>query len=327
LSALEIFDINFGQQLKTKTSNMENRNEGNKKVLTALIILLLITNAITAYLLFTTNREKTDVTTQKVALENDFKMLNDTLDAKRAELDQFRGKNAELDSVITLRQQQIDDQKKTISNLFAKGKMTASELKKAKDMIAQYESSIADMKKQVEELTAQNQQLTTQNTQLTTDLTAEKQATTQLTEVNKGLSKKVELGSLLQLRNVEVVAIKKKGSGKEVEVSRAKVAESLRISFETGENKVLEPGNLKLYVRIINPKGETIAVTDQGSGSLKMAESEQEIQFTKQADFDYSQTNKKVVIYWSQNINNPGTYKVEVYQSGYVVGLGQVTLK
>jgi hypothetical protein len=205
--------------------------------------------------------------------------------------------------------------------------MTDNELKKARKMISDFETSIADMKKQVEELTAQNQQLTTQNTQLTTELTTEKQTTTQLTEVNKGLSKKVELGSLLQLRNVEVVGIKKKGSGKEAEVSRAKAVESLRISFETGENKVLEPGNLKLYVRIVNPKGETIAVADQGSGSIKMPESDQEIQFTKQADFEYSQANKKVVIYWSQNVNTPGTYKVEVYQSGYVVGLGQVTLK
>jgi hypothetical protein len=304
-----------------------NQNDGNRKVLMALIILLLITNTVTAYLLFTTNKAKTDVTTQKIALENDFKVLNDTLDAKRTQLDEFRGKNAALDSVITARQEDIDKQKKTISGLFAKGKMTAAELKKAKDMIAQFETSIADMKKQVEELTAQNKQLTTQNTQLSTDLTTEKQTTSQLTETNKGLSKKVELGSLLQLRNVEVVAIKKKGNGKEVDVRKAKAAESLRISFETGDNKVLEPGNLKLYVRIINPKGETIAVADQGSGSIKMPESDQEIQYTKQADFDYAQTNKKVVIYWSQNINTPGTYKVEIYQSGYVVGLGQVDLK
>jgi hypothetical protein len=41
----------------------------------------------------------------------------------------------------------------------------------------------------------------------------------------------------------------------------------LKISFATGENKVLEPGNLALYLRIINPKGETITAADQGSGT------------------------------------------------------------
>jgi len=308
---------------------MENnqQGDGNKKIYLAIIALLLITNSITLYLFFTTNKEKADVTTQKVALESDFKNLNDTLDAKKMELEELRGDNDELDSIITAKQEEIDEQKKKISNLFSKGKMSAGELKKAKAMIAEYETSISDLKKQIEELAAQNQQLTTQNQQLTTDLTTEKQTTTQLTEQNLGLSKKVELGSLLQLNNVEVMGIKKKANGKEVDVRRAKVVESLRISFETGDNKVLDPGNLSLYVRIINPKGETISVADQGSGTFKMAGSDQDVQFTKQADFDYSQTNKKVVIYWSQNINTPGTYKVEVYQSGYVVGLGQVELK
>ena len=304
-----------------------NQNGGDKKIYLAIIALLLITNSATLYLYFTTNKAKTDLTTQKIELENDFKNLSDTLDSKKMELEELRGENDQLDSLITVKQEEIDKQKKNIASLFAKGKMSASELKKAKDMIAAYETSISDLKKQIEELVAQNQQLNTQNQQLSTDLTVEKQTTSQLTEQNKGLSKKVEIGSLLQLQNIEVKGIRKKGSGKEVEVRRSKVVESLRITFETGENKVLDPGNLSLYVRIINPKGETISVADQGSGNFKMAESDQEIQFTKQADIDYSQTNKKVVVYWSQNVNTPGTYKVEVYQSGYVIGLGQIELK
>ena len=296
---------------------MENNQEGgNKKIYLAIIALLLITNTATLYMYFTANKAKMDLTSEKVVLENDFKNLNDTLDAKKNELEELRGENDQLDSLITIKQDEIDKQKKTISGLFSKGKMTAAELKKAKDMIADYETSIADLKKQVEELVAQNQQLNTQNQQLSTDLSTEKQTTSTLTEQNKGLNKKVELGSLLQLNNIEVMGIKKKGNGKEVDVRRAKVVESLRITFETGENKVLDTGNLSLYVRIINPKGETISVVDQGSGSMKLAESDQEIQYTKKVDFDYAQANKKVIIYWSQNVNTPGTYKVEIYQSG-----------
>lgn len=263
---------------------------------------------------------------QKVALQNDFKALSDTLDAKKVELEQYKGKNAELDAEITAKQEEIDKQKKSIAGLFAKGKMTSKELADAKAKIAEYENSIGDLKKKVEELTQQNQQLNTQNQQLSTDLTTEKQTTSKLSEQNQGLSKKVELGSLLQLKNIEIAGIKKKGNGKEVEVKRVKQLESLRISFETGENKVVDPGNLSLYVRIINPKGETISVADQGSGTVKLADG-QDVQYSKKADIDYAQANKKVTVYWSQNITAPGTYKVEVYQSGYAVGLGQVELK
>lgn len=303
-----------------------NQGEGNKKLYIGIIALLLLLNAGTLYLYLTTNKAKTDLTEQKATLEADFKALSDTLDSKKQELEQFKGKNAELDAEITAKQEEIDNQKKTIAGLFAKGKMNAKELAAAKEKIAQFESSIDDLKKKVEELTQQNQQLTAQNQQLTTDLTSEKQTTSNLTEQNKGLSKKVELGSLLQLKNLEVLGIKKKSNGKETEVKRIKQVESLRISFETGENKVVDEGNMSLYVRIINPKGETISVADQGSGTLKLADG-QDVQYSKKADFDYSQTNKKISVYWSQNLNTAGTYKVEVYQSGYVIGKGQIELK
>ena len=304
-----------------------NQGGGNKKVYIAIIALLLLINGVALYLLYSENKAKKDLGDQKIALENDFKNLTDTLDAKKMELEAFRGKNAELDSVITAQQNEIDNQKKTISSLFAKGKMTSSELAKAKEMIAQYEASIAAMKQQIEQLTADKQKLTAENQQLSTDLNAEKQTTAALNQDLAIKNKKVELGSLLQLRNIEVLGIKKKSNGKEVDVNRVKQVESLRVSFETGDNKVLENGNVSLFVRIINPKGETISVADQGSGTFKMADSGDNVQFTKKADFDWNQSNKKVVVYWSQNIKDAGTYKVEVYQSGYLIGQGQVALK
>ncbi|MES2619949.1 MAG: hypothetical protein V4615_03785 [Bacteroidota bacterium] len=303
-----------------------NQNEGNKKVYIAIIALLLLINGVALFLLYSENKAKKDLTTQKVTLENDFKNLTDTLDSKKAELEQFKGKNADLDSLIVAQQAEIDNQKKTISGLFSKGKMNANELAKAKSMIADFEVSIAQMKTQIEQLTAEKAQLTAQNQQLSTDLSTEKQTSSQLSEQNKGLSRKVELASLLQLRNIEIAAIKKKSSGKETTVSRVKQLESLRISFETGDNKVLDAGNVSLYVRIINPKGETISVADQGSGSMNLAGGEN-VQYTKKADIDWNQTNKKVVVYWSNNIKEAGTYKAEIYQSGVLVGQGQVALK
>ncbi len=298
----------------------------NKKIFIGAIIALLLLNGVTGYLLFSEKDQRVTVTSQKTALEQEFRNLSDTLDGKSAELEQFRGKTVELDKAITAQQEQIQLQKKEIGDLLAKGKLTKNELAKARKMIAEYETSIAAMTKQVEELTAQNTQLTTANQTLTADLTTERATTTTLTETNKGLSKKVEVGSLLKIANLDVEAIKRRNNGKEVEVGKAKAAESLKISFETGENKVLDPGNMSLYVRIINPKGETIAVQDQGSGTMASATNTESITYTKKADFDYDQQNKKVVVYWSQNITTPGTYKVEVYQNGYVVGQGAVKL-
>jgi len=309
-----------------ETTERNDRRAVNKKAYIATIVVLLLINSITLFLLFSEKTQMRDLGGQKTALEQQFHSLSDTLDAKKNELDQFRGRTAELDKAITAKQDEIDLQKKEIQSALHKGKMTQAELAKAKKMIAEYETSIAEMGKKIDELTAQNQELATNNQKLNTDLTTEKQNTSNLTAQNTGLSKKVQVASLLSIPKVDVEAIKTRGNGKEVAVKRVKAAESLKISFETGQNKVLDPGPLSLYVRIINPKGETIEVADQGSGTLKSPEAAEAIPYTKKADFDYDQTNKKVVVYWSQQIKDPGTYKVQVYQGGQVVGEGKVTL-
>jgi myosin heavy subunit len=303
-----------------------NENKASKKIYIAIIALLLLVNCGTLYLLYNTSTEKTDVVSQKTALEKDFKNLSDTLDVNRTALQQYMGKNQELDKSIADDQMMIDREKKEIAGLLHKSNLTTAELSKAKDMMAMYEANIADMTKQVSDLTAQNHELTNQNQELASNLDQERVNTAHLTDINKGLSQKVEAGSLLQLAKVDVEAIKKRHSGKEVAVRRVKAAEELKISFETGNNKVLDPGTLSLYVRIINPKGETIAVADQGSGTMPLADSQNPVQYSKKADIDWDQKSKKVVLYWNQNISDPGIYKVQVYQKGYVVGEGAVKL-
>jgi uncharacterized coiled-coil protein SlyX len=298
----------------------------SKRVFASTVVVLLLLNSLTLYFLLDTRHQKADLGTQKTALERQFHDLSETLTLKSEELDQFRGKTAELDKAITEKQQEIDKTKKELASLFNKNKLTQGELNKAQKMIAEYKASIDDMTAKVEQLTKQNQELTASNDKLNTDLSLEKSTTSKLTEQNQGLSKKVEVGSLLPIAKVDVEAIKKRNNGKEVEVKRVKAAESLRISFETGANKVLDPGPMSLYVRVINPKGETISVADQGSGTILSATTPEPVKYTKKADFEYDQNNKKIIVYWSQDIKTAGTYKVEIYQNGYVVGQGAVTL-
>ena len=304
-----------------------NQNEsGKKKLLIGVIVALVLIVSVALYFVYSGNKDNSNLTAEKSTLDSTFKNLSDTLDVRRAEIDQINSRNAKLDSNLASSQLMIENEKKQISGLLSKVKMTKNELAEARGLITQYEASISELQKKVVELSAQNQQLTQDNQKLSTDLSTEKKTTSDLSEQNKGLSKKVEVGSLLQLAKVDVEGVKQRQNGKEVEVKNAKAAESLRISFETGSNKVLSSGPLSLYVRVINPRGETISIANQGSGTLQLAESNTTVQYSKKADIDWNQTNKKVVVYWKQNISSAGVYKVEVYQSGYLIGKGEVKL-
>lgn len=303
-----------------------NRTETKQRVYITAIIALLLLNVATLYLVFHEKGNTQTVTQQKTALQEDFRMLNDSLNVRNTEVEQFAGRNAELDKTLAARQQELEEQKAKIQTMMKKDNLTQAELRKLKKMVDEYKASIAEMGDKIATLTKQNEELTAQNTQLSSDLTTERSNVTALTTTNQALGKKVELGSLLPVAKVEVAAIKTRGNGKEVEVMRAKAASNLKISFETGQNRVIEPGAVDVYVRIINPKGETIAVEDQGSGTITAANTNEPVLYTKKANFEYDQQNKKVVVYWGKNIQEPGTYKVELYQGGYVIGQGQVKL-
>jgi chromosome segregation ATPase len=185
---------------------MENNQNGavNNRVYGSIIVVLLLINSFTFYQLFIENTKKVDVTSQKAVLEHQFKDLSDTLFVRSNELNLFKGKTAELDQAIADKQEQLDREKKLIQNLFAKAKLSQAELSKARNLIVQYQNSIADLGSQIAALTKQNQELMAANGQLNTDLSLERSIAVKLTEQNKGLAKKVELGSLLPLAKMDV---------------------------------------------------------------------------------------------------------------------------
>jgi myosin heavy subunit len=304
-----------------------NQGSGSKKIYLAIIALLLLINGVAGYLLFNENKQKEEKIQEVQKKDTEFKDLSQQFDAAKQELESMKGKNAELDSIVNARQAAIEKVQNELRAAQSRGNLTAAEVKKYKDLVAKMESDNADLQKKIQELTSKNEELTAKNLEVTKSLEAEKSTTAALSEDKKNLSKKVELGSLLQLQNLKIEGEHKRKSGKEVAKTSAKKIDYLKITFETGENKVLEKGPLALYVRIINPKGETMAVADQGSGTLKLADGGGDVQYSKKVELDWDQTSKKVSMDWSENIKVPGTFKVEVYQSGYLVGKGSVDLK
>ena len=309
-----------------------NQTPTRERKFIAAIVILALLNIGTGIVLFTTHQTKNEVIVQKEEvetnysnLEKDYHGITASLDAASLEIGQLKGQNADMDKIIAEKQAMIEEEKQKLDDAFRNNELTGAALNKARTMVAKYESSIAELQKQVERYEQENKQLTAHNEVLSTELTCEKETSTALAQKTEVLSNKLTTASYFTIPKVEVAGVKRNIMGNEVPVSRAKSAESLKISFETGVNKALDPGKVSLYVRIINPKGETIAVKEQGSGVIT-ADNDKPVQFTKKADIQYTQQNRKVTMYWTRYIQEPGTYKVEVYQSGKVVGRGAVKL-
>ena len=301
----------------------ENQSSGNNvnKILIALCILLALGCAFFAYKAFNPQKSVEYVTLKDEKEKTDVEYQNTmkNLQATSDQLETMKGKNTELDALIKEREDKINGLTAQLSAISGKAKKSDADRAKMQAIIAELQKQNADYIAQINTLIEEKKILVEKNVKLETDLNSEKETTKQLSTEKEFLSGKFELGKLLQTNNIIATGIKSKGNGKELETNKINRLDKIKVCFETGDNKVIDAGNVTLYMRLIGPNGTTITQESSGSGVTKLQDGT-DVQYTKSVDLDYQNNNKKICIYWSQNLYTEGKYKAEVYQNGYKIG-------
>lgn len=247
--------------------------------------------------------------------------------AAEIRLDKMTSENTKLDSLVKTRDKDVATMRARIKTLINKQNASATDLAEARKLIGSLNSKIEEYVVEIERLQGENKQLTADKEQLTT----EKQQLTDTLNVkvteNKDLTDKVDVGSTLNAANFHIAAINEKKSGKESETSKAKKADKFRVSFDV-ENRLSVTGTKELYVIVTNPEGGVVKEDGLGSGTVTTRE-DGEKEFTNKVSIDYEQGKRKNVSFDLKQTDKykPGTYKVEVYQNGFKIGEGGVTLK
>jgi hypothetical protein len=278
------------------------------------------------YLISKNNKEKEQLTEEIFELRDDYTTLQADFNKQLADLKELKGQNEQLDSIISLREVEIKSHLAEIEKMKKQGNLSAAEMKKAKDLIMTYEKEKLAFRATLDSLFETNAELKLLMENLEVSLAEEKGNVEQLSEDKKFLSGKVELGSLLMADELYAAGIKVKDNGAEKEVSKIKNTDKIIVCYQTGANKVRDVGSVSMYLRLISPDGETMFIESEGSGVIDSKENGQKIKYTKEAKFDYDNSNKKVCIYWSNNITASGKYTAEIYQDGYRIGETSFTL-
>ncbi|HQV00467.1 MAG TPA: hypothetical protein PLO59_04855, partial [Bacteroidia bacterium] len=144
-----------------------------------------------------------------------------------------------------------------------------------------------------------------------------------LTQQNLTLSNKVAIGSILKAVDLTTSAVRTKGNGKEVEVSRSSSAEQIKVVFTILENLVAEKGAKEIYIRIMSPTGSVLTSTQEtilvnGQPSL----------FSLHESVQYNNKDTEVTAYYPKSIAFvKGKYQVEVYHNNLQIGASSFALK
>lgn len=278
------------------------------------IVLLLIGSNI--FLYYQKNNQETDHQDQIVTKDSTIVTLKSEYDASLVRLDDLMGKNAALDSMLVDKNSELSKIKARINELTNKSKMSAEELQEAKVLIASLRKKIDGYEQEIGVLKAKNASLTGQVETLTSD--------------NQTLTEQIDLGKILAASNIQMTPIDLRRNGnKEVETTKAKRVDVLRVKFDIVKNLLDEGGNKEFFIVMRNPDGELLSNPSLGSGSFVNANgSNVNYSVSKTVNLEKGQELKDIVVDWNQATSyEKGNYQVEIYHKGYQIGNGTIALR
>ncbi len=301
----------YGQQPPKKNSN----------VIYFLIVVVLALLGTDVYLYLQKNKSDVRIVTQ----QDEQTRLKKDLDSLEAQVEQVNAGKAKMSAELTAKNDSLKAKIKVLRVQLAKGKLTKAELVKAEEDVKQLRYFVTKYTADIEELHKQNTSLTNERDTLKHSLVnAAKKADT-LTKQNQDLDAKVKVAQALKLAESNIVAYKIRGSGKEVDVTRAGPAKKIKINFTVASNSLATKGMHDIYIRIIDPTGNLITAPDGGTFTADNSD----LQYTYKTSIDFKDDGSEYIIDWV-NPTPPfvkGTYTVILYADGGTMGKTSFTLK
>ena len=299
---------------------MENNPQSEKKnkntlwvVLLAVSVLLNIyqwrkqSNTVTVY--------EQRVDTLVIERVNVEKELNET----RGELNNYKGMNAQLDSLLADANAKVDAQDKRIKSLIKKEK-NASELNsKLKVELGELRAMREEYLGKIDSLLVANQMLKAETEQLSTSVKS----------LTKNLESTVSTASVLAAEYFKITSYKKKGEGKYTTTALAKRTNKVEVCFDILDNKTAKAGEKNVYLRILTPDGKVMGDKGTGSASFKKGGSGEAVMYSSTSTINYSNAKQNVCLSYeeAERIYPKGNYNVEIYVDGNMSGTTTFTLK
>lgn len=320
---------NFPESEKPGETEVVKKNNSGRNILTAILVIALL--ATWGYIIFDKNKtrqEKQDLTTQIVNSDSAKNELQRELDDAALRLDALKTSNVKADSLIRTKDKDIDALRAKVQGIINNRNATRAQLAEAQRLIAQLKGNIEMYTAQIDSLQNANAQLTETNRVVTQQRDVVQKSYDSANVVIQHKDTLIDVGSTLEASNFSIEGIKEKSSGKEKVTSTAKRVDKLSISFTLDANRITPSGPKDIYVCITAPDGKPVQVDALGSGTFTTRAGIQKT-FTKKIQVNYVQGQKQPVkVEWSQNSKfQTGGYKISIYNNGFEIGDGTVTLK
>ncbi len=192
--------------------------------------------------------------------------------------------------------------------------------------VKQYEKEVGTLRTllkgyihQIDSLNTLNKKLIKENVSYRKEISSANLRAEMAEEKAAELDNKVKVGSVLHARDITLTALNKNSR----DVTRIKNADRLRVDFVLSANELATPGNKAIYLRILSPDGYVL--TTEATPSFEFEGSR--LTYSAMREIDYQNQDIAVGIFFSSTGFAAGTYKMELYADGRLIGKGQAAMK
>lgn len=294
---------------------MENKKPTNHKIIIGVLIVLLLGSLGYTYY----NNSKGNEL--QVFLTEEKEVIQKELDEMIAQYDEAIAENSSLSEELEDEREKIVMFRDSVSNLKQSNK----------SIIRRYRKKISELEATNKDLFAQNEELKVQNAGLNSDLNdanstigRKNQKIDSINQYNTELNDRIGAGAVLKINTVKVVPMRKRNNGQLRPTSRQRNTDALRVSFVIAENVLTEDGSKKVFLQIIDPKGDLII----DKGIEKLNDDVTEIHYSDIFDVDF--VNDKLEVISVIDVNrkemNKGIYTINVYLDGRFAGITTFSL-
>lgn len=297
---------------------MENQPSANNKsklvqILSLVIVALL---AVIIYLIIQLKDQK-QVINVKVEEIVQMTQQNDSVKAELqyyyTQYDLIKTNNDTLNQKLVAEQAKIKDLIDEISSNKRQIKSYKKELATVREVLQSYIHQIDSLQQTNKTLVAEN----TEAKQMIRQISSEKE---ELVETKKSLEEKVDIASALKATNFVIDMFRNRGRA----TKYADKVEKISVCFKLMENSIATSGEIPVYMRIARPD-EKILIVDENNLFLYDGK---EIAYSAMRVVEYfNKTMDVCIFYENREALSPGTYAVDIFAEGKLIGTASFALK
>ena len=304
------------------TTKSEIQDQGPKKGIVIIVIAILLgTNGLLLWQFFEKKNNLDDAQQKIVTTTAEKEAVQAQLNQIKTEYEKVKSENTNLQTELSSRDEEIKAKVAEIQRLIAIG--GPAQIAKAKAEMAQLREMNNMYMAQIDSLNKVNTLLQQENQNLSSTLNDEKGKVQNLNDQNSKLAGKVAVGSVLRAVNIKTQGLRFNKAGKSSVTTRAKQVQKVQTSFTIPENKVIDAGQVDLYLRVLGPDGAVIS-SDQAT----FESSGQALVYTMKQTIDYSNADLPVQVMWATGTPLvKGKYTIEIYHIGNLIGKSTMDLK